>query len=309
MSAFDNTGLPKGTAVAAEWLAHGRQCLQAREFEMAETSLRRALALQPDLSDAYELLGKLLYRDGRGVEAAALYLDWQRAVLDHPVAAHLVAATGGAPPPARASNAFITSLYQRAAPQFDATTDALGYRAPQLLLESIAEVLGPDWSLDCVLDLGCGTGLCGALLRAHAVELVGVDLSPDMLAQARRRACYDRLICAELTAFLVSCIDRFDIVTAADVFCYFGELASVFEAIRAILSPEGRFVFSVEALEDQEGSLRVHLQEHGRYAHHFAFLQQALGHAGLKIATAVQGMLRFERGMPVQGWIVIAVAV
>jgi predicted TPR repeat methyltransferase len=308
LSASDEGAL-RGGEKAAHWLAAGRQCLQERDFETAETRLRQALALQPDLSEAFELLGKLLYRDGRAGEAAALYLAWQQAVPAHPVAAHLVAATGGAPPPDRASDDFITLLYQRAAAQFDATTDALGYRAPQLLCDCLAALLGPDWRCDRVLDLGCGTGLCGALLRSHVAELVGVDLSPHMLDQARRRACYDRLECAELTDFLKSCRVRFEVVTAADVFCYFGELAPVFTAIGAVLRPQGRFVFSVEALEDPRAGPHVRLQEHGRYAHGRDFLQQALGQAGLMIETAVQDMLRFERGLPVQGWIVTALAV
>ena len=36
-----------------------------------------------------------------------------------------------------------------------------------------------------VLDLGCGTGLCGPLLRPYARALAGVDLSPQMLERMR----------------------------------------------------------------------------------------------------------------------------
>ncbi len=37
-----------------------------------------------------------------------------------------------------------------------------------------------------MLDLGCGTGAAGALLRPAATRLVGVDLSANMLAKAAR---------------------------------------------------------------------------------------------------------------------------
>jgi predicted TPR repeat methyltransferase len=296
------------TQSATGSLDQARRCLQSRDFASAEDHLRQALALQPDLSEAYELLGKLLYRDARTAATAALYRDWLRAVPGHPVAAHLVAATSGAQMPARASDEFITSLYQRAAEQFDATGEMLGYRAPQLLCDSLSAALGSQWRRDRVLDLGCGTGLCGALLRRHAGELVGVDLSPEMLELARRRDCYDQLVCTELMDYLNACAGRFEIVTAADVFCYFGELGPVFAAIAKILTGEGRFVFSVEALEEVESAPNVRLLEHGRYAHGVGALEGALRGAGLRIETALKDDLRFERGMAVQGWIVTAVA-
>ena len=44
----------------------------------------------------------------------------------------------------------------------------------------------PQHWLD-VVDLGCGTGLFGRLLRQRARKLTGVDLSPNMLKVARQR--------------------------------------------------------------------------------------------------------------------------
>ena len=53
-----------------------------------------------------------------------------------------------------------------------------------------------------VLDLGCGTGLAGAAFRPFCDWLVGVDLSPAMLAQARDKGLYDRLVEGEVMRFL-----------------------------------------------------------------------------------------------------------
>ena len=44
-----------------------------------------------------------------------------------------------------------------------------------------------------MLDLGCGTGLAGEAFRPHVDWLEGVDLSPGMIAQARKKTIYDRL--------------------------------------------------------------------------------------------------------------------
>ena len=50
-----------------------------------------------------------------------------------------------------------------------------------------------------VVDLGVGTGLCGPWLASLSPErLVGVDLSPEMLAQAEARGMYDELLAADV---------------------------------------------------------------------------------------------------------------
>jgi SAM-dependent methyltransferase len=72
----------------------------------------------------------------------------------------------------------------------------LKYRAPDLIAEQIGRLV-PARDID-VLDLGCGTGLLGARLRMLARSLTGVDLSANMIEQARRRNIYDRLVRADL---------------------------------------------------------------------------------------------------------------
>jgi predicted TPR repeat methyltransferase len=253
-------------------LASARECLRARDFDAAETLLGRAIAENPGAGLAYELLGKLLYRDCRAAEAAAVYQAWLHAIPHDPIAAHLVAATGAAVASQRASDGFITGLFDRAAPEFDAALRDLGYQAPQLLFEIATQVLGPPAgpapdarsapdaapvpraasgpgaaSL-AVLDLGCGTGLCGDLFRPLAARLTGVDLSPGMLDQAQRRGCYDELVCAELTSFARGCSRRFDLILACDVFCYFGDLVELLTAVRKLLRDDGWILFSVEDL-------------------------------------------------------------
>jgi len=60
----------------------------------------------------------------------------------------------------------------------------------------------PSWAASRVaVDLGCGTGRTGAWLRRHGVATIdGVDLTPEMLAVARSREIYRRLIEADVTA-------------------------------------------------------------------------------------------------------------
>ena len=46
--------------------------------------------------------------------------------------------------------------------------------------------------------MGCGTGLCGAWFTDYSSQMVGVDISPNMLAQAKKKLVYDELIAADL---------------------------------------------------------------------------------------------------------------
>ncbi|MGH8138200.1 MAG: class I SAM-dependent DNA methyltransferase [Steroidobacteraceae bacterium] len=307
-------------------LERARQCLRAADYDGAERLLRAAIEHEAALAAAYELLGKLLYRDGRAQEAAAVYRAWLQVIPSDPVAAHLCAATGGAPAPERASEGFIASVFGRAAPEYDTALSKLGYRAPQLLFERATEAFGspappsgrpgPPSSRSAafdVLDLGCGTGLCAEWFRPLAKRLVGVDLCLGMLEEARKRGCYDELVCEELAAYVRRCPDRFDLVIAADVFCYFGELESVFAAVRRLLRPDAWFIFSVEELDGWQAAhsggtdaVRLMLLEHGRYAHGGAYVESTLRSAGFVVAGVHRDMLRFERGAPVQGLITVA---
>ncbi len=158
-----------------------------------------------------------------------------------------------------------------------------------------------------ILDAGCGTGLCGPLLRPFAQRLDGVDLSPQMLNRAKETACYDQLAEAELTAFLNQRPARYDIVVAADTLCYFGDLETVFAAAAGALKPGGGFIFTVETAGDEtdaEGQA-YRIIPQGRYAHTEAYLRRLARQAELQIETLQHGVLRQEMGRSVQGMIAI----
>jgi predicted TPR repeat methyltransferase len=121
-----------------------------------------------------------------------------------------------------------------------------GDAGPELVTEALREDGLRPGGLD-ILDAGCGTGLCGALLRPFANRLHGVDLSPGMLEKARADGHYDALIECELTAFMDARPQHYDVIACADTLCYFGDLHSVVKAAGVALRMAGRFAFSVES--------------------------------------------------------------
>ena len=80
--------------------------------------------------------------------------------------------------------------------------DELSYEGPAHLRDVIDETLGDRKGLS-ILDLGCGTGLAGLAVVERASRLVGIDLSPEMIEQARARGIYDELHVAEVASWLV----------------------------------------------------------------------------------------------------------
>ena len=281
-----------------------------KRFDAACQGYLRALRLRPDWEEAHDNLSAALYLladAGRGSDAAALAGRWRAAHPDHPLARHLGAALAGEPGDDRAADDYVRQVFDVFAADFDERLAELEYRAPQALAGALrsAGLLADGAGLD-VLDAGCGTGLCAPLLRAAAKRLEGVDLSEGMLARAAGRGLYDALAAAELTAFLRSRAGAYDLIVAADVLCYFGDLSAALAAARDALRPGGVLAFSVERWAEPEPGRGHILQAHGRYAHDAAAVQAGLAAAGFTPLHAESAALRMESGKPVDGLIVVA---
>lgn len=90
-----------------------------------------------------------------------------------------------------------------------------------------------------VVDLGCGTGRVGGWLHARgAKELVGVDLSPAMLAKAEARGFYARTIRAPITATGLE-PGTFDGAVSCMVLDHVADLAGFFVEAHRLLRPGG----------------------------------------------------------------------
>ena len=153
-----------------------------------------------------------------------------------------------------------------------------------------------------MLDLGCGTGLCGELWRERAARLVGVDLSPDMIARARARGVYDQLETAEITRWLVRATsDRFDLVIACDTLIYFGDLTQVVAPAAGRLKPGGLLGFTVEKGDTHP----FRLSDSGRFAHHRDHVSGVATAAGLALLNLSETVVRYEYGEPVTALIAV----
>ena len=172
------------------------------------------------------VLGQALYELGRVDDAISLFENWLAEEPDNPVATHLLAAYQGQQVPARCSSQYIEQTFDAFANSFESVLGRLKYCGPQLVQDHLAALDLPASSLN-VLDLGCGTGMVGEVIKPYARELVGVDLSQAMLDRSAAKQLYRQLHKSDITEFLLGIRDHYDLITCMDTFVYLGRLDEV----------------------------------------------------------------------------------
>jgi predicted TPR repeat methyltransferase len=317
----------------------GRVLCRGRRWHEAEAACRRAIELAPEFSDGWHQLSLVLLGQSRvpaGIQAAnrallllpphqrrrdtyaralvlageveqaaAIFRQWLAEEPDNAYVQHHYAACSGERTPQRASDAYVERVFDNFADSFDVKLARLHYRAPELVAAALRTLLpAPARQFD-IVDLGCGTGLCGPLLAPWARRLTGCDLSGAMLERAQQRGTYAELQKLELVQYLQAHPDAYDIVVSADTLCYFGELGEALRAVHRGLRAQGRLVFTVEALAG-DAAVGYRLMASGRYAHGRAYLEAALEGAGLSEPRIDAAVLREEAGVAVDGWVVTA---
>lgn len=268
-------------------------------FGEAAEVLAQALEKVPDWALGWANLGR--YREEAGDIPGAVEAWRRSAELDREGvygAALKLVAYGLAPE--AVGGAYVEALFDDYADRFEKSLkDRLGYRTPGELAALIATIGREPGGV--AYDLGCGTGLMGLELRPAVQRLEGVDLSDAMLAQARRKGIYDRLVKADLVAFLEAA-EPAELITATDVLNYTGPLQPVLAAAHRALLPGGVFGFSLELYEGLEP---LKLRNSLRYAHNGATAMAACLAAGFDIAARHETVLRQDRGMPVLGLLLV----
>ncbi|WP_428032750.1 class I SAM-dependent DNA methyltransferase [Ancylobacter sp.] len=204
------------------------------------------------------------------------------------------------------SEAYVRVLFDQYAERFDAALARLDYRGPEVIDAALAGAcarLGRSYAFAHGLDLGCGTGLVGARLVQRIGMMEGVDLSPNMVAQARRRNIYDALAAGEMVAFLRDRPAReVDLVFAGDAFCYLDDLGPILRESHRVLEPGGVLAFTTETHDGADVLLRNTL----RFAHAPDYVRDRLVAAGLAPLVLEPVSVRREKDQPVAGLLAVA---
>lgn len=135
---------------------------------------------------------------------------------------------------------------------YDALTANVSYDTVSQVLSSLLTRYGKSRGL--LLDLACGTGSVSVRMAQKGYEVIGVDLSPEMLSEAQNKA-YSAgqnilFLCQDMTA-----LDLYGTVDAAvctlDGLCHLPDEESVFAALQKVslfMNPGGVFLFDVNSV-------------------------------------------------------------
>ncbi|KAJ8526057.1 hypothetical protein ON010_g15126 [Phytophthora cinnamomi] len=243
-------------------------------------------------------------------------------VLRHVRAVHSLATLEGATTTKTAAPAYVAEVFDELADTFEEKLVAhLEYRVPWQLVEALQKFSPPgfipkgspkepEW---VVADVGCGTGLCGRLLRPHVKHITGIDISPLMIEKTRAEGSYDELQTADIVPFLEACADEsVDLIISADVWIYVGALEQVFElSALKLRASTGWMAFSIELLSKgiaenlEEGingtAVGYRLAPSGRFQHSHEYITSLATCTGFSIAVQQDISVRKESGEPIPG--------
>lgn len=267
----------------------------------AVTYLEQAASLEPDYFPAHVNLGALYLKLQNLAKAIAHYQMAARLQPEDAEIQHILAALEKNKTPDAAPKEYLQHLFDQYASFYEThLTQHLKYQVPEKLYTQVFEETGNEKAIWEVVDLGCGTGLCGALFRKMAKKLIGIDLSEKMLAIAEEKKIYDELSLLDVTAALEKYRNT-DLILAADVFTYIGNLSSIFEKAYASLNENGLFAFSVEKTFTEP----YELQHSIRYAHSKKYLEALITKNHFTILRFDNLILRKQHNKEVEGYLVL----
>lgn len=271
---------------------------------------RHIKKLQEPLNSVQLNFGYLLYEcySEKSKELAQKYAaKWLKYFPDNKIVNHMANAliNGGALQESDAE--FIKETFDSFAPEFEKTLSDLEYQAPDLIREALENNLKTSiFTKYHILDLGCGTGLCGEKIKKFATMrgLLGVDLSEKMLEIARAKKIYAELFCDDICHYMENSEYFFHVIVASDVLTYFGDLTKVCVRVARSLTPDGLFVFTFS--ENEINKDDFFMAPSGRFVHAPAYVERVLKSAGLKLVSSERHILRNEAESPVYGYVTVA---
>ena len=305
--------LSSGDVIADRRADYAKMLAESGEPASAAELMEQALELVPHWAAGWFTLAT--YREKAGDAPGAIAALNEVLALDagDVFGARLkLAVLGAVEMPDRPPSLYVERLFDDYADRFETSlVGKLGYSVPGKLAALIAGTADISAHFRRAVDLGCGTGLFGPEIRGRVDRLEGFDLSKGMLAKAAEKGVYDYLGQADLSLepLLSGIFDadlqpgRADLITAADVLMYLGDLHGIMAIVRMLATDGAVFAFSVEDAEQPEGYV---LRDSLRFAHSEAYVRGILAGHGFVVQDLARSAIRMDAGKPVHGILFIA---
>jgi len=144
------------------------------------------------------------------------------------------------------------AIWDKIARSYDRNVMGTYEEAYRLTNEAILSEITPNSS---VLEIGCGTGIVSLAIAPHAGEVIGVDLSPSMIAQAEKKthqAAFQNLSFQEADAYALPFEDEsFDMVLLTNLLHVVAEPETVIQEACRVLRKSGILAAVTDCLAER----------------------------------------------------------
>lgn len=308
--------LKKATEIEpnSEWLSNSIAALYQKSgnWKQALHYAWRAMALKGNKVTADDLInfGYLLYEaeDGGNPVVLEKYMErWEEAFPDNPIVCYVCSALRHEQNVAQTDLTYVKNLFDGFASSFDGILSELEYRVPEYIALLLKDTLKTKlFKKRRILDLGCGTGLCGEAVKAYFPneEFFGVDISENMLAEAGKKCVYKELYADDILSFLKENTELYHAVIAGDVLTYLGDLKPLFRELSRVVKFGGLLCFSIS--KNVYNQSDYFLTSSGRFVHSIAYIYRLLKYCGFEVVSQEEQVLRHEGAKNVEGFVVLA---
>ena len=274
--------------------------IELDKLEDAETSLKKAIELKPDFALAYLNRGKNLKILGNIDKAVKCFEQVLKICPDDQLGATLeLARIGKRNVPNKTPKDYLQNFYRTKSKDW-VKIDQNKYHGHKLIKNAFKQTHTKQQKVD-ILDLGCGTGSLASFFHPYARKIVGVDLSKDMIVEAKKKDLYDILYNKELDEYLKETTTHYDLVVAAAVMIHFFDLENTFTLIRNKLKINGKFLFSVFEEKIRNKKLNSFLM----YSHSDNYITTLADKLKFKINYRKKGIHEYQKDIPVNALIYV----
>ncbi len=279
-------------------------CYQDLEdFPKASRIYETILSQVPSHQSSLNNFAYLCHKSGDMKQAEALYSQLLKLNPEHLAAQHMLCSLTGVTPDTVPLE-YVESVFDTYADDFEhSLIENLQYKTPTALYELYSDHFHGVVQTTC-LDLGCGTGLAGEQFKKCCSELIGMDISQKMLDVAGEKNIYDTLMKDDIISFLQTNTQKCDLIVAADVFTYMGDLEAVFKECCTVIKKSGLLLFSVEEAGNNSNK-KFKLKQTGRFGHSEKYIKTLCKQTGWTIIDHKLSDLRQEKGEWVRGHLFI----
>ncbi|MBN8827866.1 MAG: methyltransferase domain-containing protein [Sphingobacteriia bacterium] len=301
-----NKAIEKNPHDARYWTELGAIAIEQNYLQEALNLFAQALKIKSDYPHALRGIATAYYLLRDFELSKEYYEQLVKIVPNDQTSIHMLKSLKGETTEA-APEAYVKNLFNKYADKFENhLKEKLDYKTPEEIARLVSTLKFNDNKLELkALDLGCGTGLAAEeILKFNdKFAFTGLDLSEKMVEISKAKNIYKKLHVGEILEYLKSNKKNFDLIVAADVFVYIGELSEIMQEVnRSLISP-GYMVFSVEKNDDVDTFSLIPTS--ARYAHSKKYIEKLAKDNGFNIEIMEEIDLRKEGLDIIKGYLVI----